>query len=251
MGSGEEPPNRNPQAGNFATTQWSLVLKAGGVGQGKSAEALASLLETYWYPLYAYLRRRGLACDEAEDVVQGFFARLLEKNTLAAATSGRGRFRSFLLTAINNYLANERDHARAQKRGGNQRLLSLDFVAGESRLSLEPAHTATPERLFERQWAITLLATVMQRLEAEYHQAGKDRQFALLKETLAASGERVGFAKLGEDLGLTENATRQAASRLKKRYRELIREEVAQTVSEPHEVDDEIRGLFEALHHPA
>jgi RNA polymerase sigma factor (sigma-70 family) len=247
----EEHPSRNAQVGNFATTQWSLVLKAGGAEPGKSAEALTALFQTYWYPLYAYLRRQDLSGDQAEDVVQGFFLRLLEKNTLAAATSDRGRFRSFLLTAIKNYLANERDYARAQKRGGNQRLLSLDFGSGESRLSLEPAHSATPERLFERQWAITLLATVMQRLEAEYQQAGKDHHFALLKETLALNGERIGFAALGAELGLTENATRQAASRMKKRYRELIREEVAQTVSKPAEVDDEIRALFEALHNPA
>ena len=235
------------RGGNFATTQWSLVLQAGAAGQTQSTEALATLFQKYWYPLYAYLRRRGVRQDEAQDVVQGFFTRLLEKNTLVGVTRERGRFRSFLLTAIKNYLANERDYAGAQKRGGSERRLSLDFQSGESRMSLEPADTATPERLFERQWAISLLAVVMQRLEAEYHQTGKERQFAVLKETLATSGDRVGFATLGAELGLTENATRQAASRLRKRYRELLREEVRSTVADSAEVDDEIRSLFHVL----
>lgn len=235
------------RGGNFATTQWSLVLQAGAPGQTQSAEALATLFQKYWYPLYAYLRRRGVRQNEAEDVVQGFFTLLLEKNTLVGVTSERGRFRSFLLTAMKNYFANERDHAAAQKRGGNARRLSLDFQSGESRISLEPADNATPERLFERQWAISLLAVVMQRLEAEYHQAGKERQFAVLKETLATSGDRVGFAALAAELGLTESATRQAASRLRKRYRELLREEVRNTVADSAEVDDEIRSLFQVL----
>src|SRR5262245_60476656 len=159
----------------FATTHWSLVLRAGKGGSPEADEALAILCRRYWLPLYAYVRRR-VAAGEAEDLTQAFFARLLEKNTLAHASPERGHFRRFLLTALKNFLANERDRANAQKRGGRAPQ-AIDFKEAESRLCFEPAHDLTPERIYERQWALTLLDLVMERLRAEFTAAGKIRQF--------------------------------------------------------------------------
>lgn len=247
MKSIQEHANLVVRQSSFATTKWSVVLNAGSEDAAISSSALTTLFEIYWFPLYAYVRRRGIGSADAQDVVQGFFTRLLEKNTLADVTAERGRFRSFLLTAIKHFLANERERAHAQKRGGDQRQLSLDFQSGESRLSIDPLDSATPERIFERQWALTLLESVLGKLAAEYQQTGKDRHFAVLKKALAGSGERVGYTELGAQLGLSEGAARQAASRLRKRYREILREEVASTVAEPDEVDDEIRMLFQTL----
>jgi len=244
--TGDEHANHHSPS-EFATTHWSLVVRAGDRGDKQSAEALAALCERYWYPLYAYVRRHVNHVEEAQDLIQGFFARLLEKNTLAGVSVEGGRFRSFLLTAVKNYLANERDRAAAQKRGGDRQRLSLDFDAGESRLSLEPVDHLTAERLFERQWALTLLEVVMRRLEAEYAASGKTKQFEVLKDALTGSSERLPYATLGDELDLSEEAARQAASRLRKRYRELLREEVANTLAEPDDVDDEIRGLFAIL----
>lgn len=234
------------QQDEFLTTQWSLVLRAGASNE-QSQAALAALCERYWYPLYAYVRRRTTNVEDARDIIQGFFARLLEKNVLAGVTQSGGRFRSFLLVAVKNYLANERDRAIAQKRGGAQPHLSLDFERFESKLALEPAHELTPDRLFERQWAIALLEAVMQRLENEYAADGKGLQFILLKAALTGSGERLPYAEIASQLGISEEAARQIASRLRKRYRELLREEVGSTVAEPREIDDEIRALFAVL----
>jgi RNA polymerase sigma-70 factor (ECF subfamily) len=233
-------------ASGFQTTRWSMVLRAGGRDR-EAAEALAALCDRYWYPLYAYVRRRVANVDEAQDLTQGFFARLLEKNALAAACPDRGRFRGFLLGSIKNFLANARDQAQAQKRGGDRRCLSIDFASGESRLHFEPADDLTPDRVFDRQWALTLLACVMERLQAEYATLGKAAQFERLKETLTGDRERLPYAELGAELGISEEAARQAAARLRKRYRALLRQEVAQTVDEPADVDDEIRRLFEVL----
>lgn len=198
----------------------------------------------YWYPLYAYVRRRTADVHEAQDLTQDFFARLLEKNTLAAASPERGRFRNFLLTAIKNFLANRRDRDHAAKRGGGTRALSFDLESGESRLMMEPAHDMTPERLFERQWVLTLLELVMRRLQQECEAAGKAAQFERFKEVLTGGKERLPYAAAAAELGISEGAARQAASRLRKRYRELLREEVSQTVAEPRDIDDEIKSLF-------
>jgi len=232
---------------HFATTQWSVVLHAGQRVGSEGDRALAALCERYWFPLYAYARRRTGNAAEAQDLTQEFFARLLEKGTLGLASPKRGRFRSFLLTAMKNFLASAHEKARAQKRGGAHCPLSLDFAAGESRLCLEPSHELTAERLFDRQWTLKLLEVVLQRLEQEATGAGKDRQFALLRDFLAGPhGERT-YAAAAAQLGQSEDAVRQAASRLRKRYRELLREEVAQTVADPSDIEAELQGLLQSL----
>jgi RNA polymerase sigma-70 factor (ECF subfamily) len=205
------------------------------------------LCERYWYPLYAYVRRRGYDQHQAQDLTQSFFVRLLEKGTLAAASPERGRFRTFLLTVLKHFLANEWDREHAQKRGGDRQRLALDYAAGESRWSFEPADLLTPERAFERQWALTLLDAVVARLHEELVQAGKGKQFELLKETLLGDRAAGAYAAAAAELNLSEEAVRQAAHRLRKRFRELLRAEVAQTVAAPDEIDDEIRSLFAAL----
>ncbi len=231
----------------FATTHWTLVFDAGAAGTPEAKAALAELCSRYWYPLYAYVRRRGYQAAEAQDLTQGFFARLLEKNTLAHAAPERGRFRSFLLASLGNFLANEWDRQTADKRGGARRTMSLDLAAGESRLLAEPAVVETPERLFDRQWACTLLDAVARRLHDEFAAAGKERQFELLQPALAASGRGANYTEIGQQLGLSEEAARQAASRMRRRYRELLRAEVAATVADPEQIDDEIRSLFAAV----
>ena len=236
----------NGEAG-FQTTHWSLVLRAGRRDDRDAEAALAALCGRYWFPVYAYLRRRTPDVHEAQDLTQEFFAWLLEKNPLARASPERGRFRAFLFTTAKHFLANQRDRAKAQKRGGGVRPLRLDLEAGESRLSLEPADDVTPERHFERQWALTLLDLVMRQLETEYRSSGRGEQFERLKGALAGQRDRLPYAALAVELGLTEDAARQAASRLRKRYRELLRAEVSQTLAEPGDIDDEIRSLFTAL----
>jgi RNA polymerase sigma factor (sigma-70 family) len=243
---GGERPNSGAEGG-FQTTHWSLVLCAG-KGKNRDAEAaLEALCERYWYPLYAYVRHHVTDVDEARDMTQEFFARLLEKNMLSAATPERGRFRSFLLAAVKNFLANQRDYQRALKRGGGAPRFSLDLDCGESRLRLEPVDDMTPERLFERQWVLTLLDLVMGQLREEYQASGKAGQFELFKSALTGGSERLPYAALAAELDISEQAARQAASRLRKRYRELLRKEVTQTLAEPADVDDEIHSLFAAL----
>jgi RNA polymerase sigma factor (sigma-70 family) len=232
---------------SFATTHWSIVLEA---GRGKCADAdgaLAELCQKYWFPLYAYVRRRVHDTNEAQDLTQEFFARLLEKEILAEADPDRGRFRSFLLTAMQNFLTNEWRKAQATKRGGGARLLSLDFTAGDSKLNFEPGHDWTAERIFERNWGITLLEHVLARLRDEYAAAGKDNLFAALRPFISSNREEGSFAALGDQLEMTEGAAKVAAHRLRKRYRELLRAELAQTVADPADVDAEIAWLFNAL----
>lgn len=233
---------------DFATTHWSLVVRARGDDSAASA-ALESLCQRYWYPLYAYARRRGIGLHEAQDLTQDFFARLLAKNSLAVATPDRGRFRAFLLTSLKNFLNNEWKKGQAEKRGGGQRALSLqlDLDSAESRLGLEPNHSLTPEQSFERQWALQLLDLVMIRLQEEQATAGKTRQFELLKEALAGAAERLPYAEIAAELRISEEGARQAASRLRKRYREILRDEVGQTIASADDVDDEIRSLFAVL----
>jgi RNA polymerase sigma-70 factor (ECF subfamily) len=233
-------------ASEFASTHWSLVLAAGRRSLPASDEALAALCRSYWYPLYAYARRRLAHLQEAQDLTQDFFARLFEKNILASAQPERGHFRSFLLAAFKNFLTNEGEKARAQKRGGGQAPLSLDFQAGDSRYALEPAHEWTPERLFERQWALTLLEQVLAKLRAEFAKAGKEKHFEHLKAHLTGEAA-ASYADAAGELNMSEGAVKVAVHRLRGRYRELLRGEVAQTVANPEDVDDEIRRLFEAL----
>jgi len=231
----------------FRTTHWSLVIGAGQAGTREADAALAQLCQRYWYPLYAYVRRRVRDVSEAQDLTQEFFARLLEKNVIAAASRERGRFRSFLLAAMKNFLTNEWDKAKAVKRGGGRSPISLELDVAESKLTLEPAHDLTPERLYERQWALVLLELVVARLEAEFAAAGKSRQFEALKPALTGDRAAVDYAAAARDLGMSEDAARQAAHRMRRRYREILRDELAQTVGDPKEIDDEIRDLFATL----
>lgn len=208
---------------------------------------MATLCQTYWFPLYAYVRRRTPDVHEAQDLVQSFFVRLLEKDLLAVADPERGRFRAFLLTALKHFLTNEWAKDRTQKRGGGRNALALDFDSGESRYNSEPAHDLTAERLFEQQWALTLLDRTLGMLRAEYAAAGKEQQFDHLKHFLRADRGESSYSGAAQALGITEGGAKVAAHRLRKRYRELLRSELAQTVAEPVEVDDEIRHLFTAL----
>lgn len=232
---------------SFATTHWSLVLEAGRAPRADADSALATLCQHYWYPLYAYVRRRVQDVSEAQDLTQEFFARLLEKELLAQAAPDRGRFRSFLLTAMQNFLTNEWRKTQATKRGGGLQVLSIDFDAGDSRLNLDPGHAWTAEKLFERNWAITLLDHVLARLQTEYQQAGRGQMFELLRPYISGNRAKGSLAEIATQLEMTEGAAKVAAHRLRKRYRELLRIELAQTVADPSEVDDEIAWLFSAL----
>ena len=230
----------------FATTQWSMVLAVGQAGTADARRALAELCETYWPPLYAYLRRTGCSREEAEDTVQGFFALLLERDDLRDVHPERGRFRSFLLASLKHLLSNERDRARAAKRGGGRKIVSFDVEAGESRFAREPADRRTPESLFDRAWALTVLERVSRRLEAEQAAGGKGDRYAVLASHLPG-GATENYAAAADRLGRTENAVKVAVHRLRQRFGELLREEIAQTVSGPEEVDDEVKALFAAL----
>jgi len=236
----------NSASHEFATTRWTLVVSAGRADAG-SAEALAELCGRYWYPIYAYVRRRTGDVTQAQDATQEFFAKLLEKGIVALASPARGRFRSFLLTAMRNFLADEGKKARAAKRGGTLTVLSLDFESGESKFRLEPADTQTPERIFEREWTLELLAQVMQRLRSEYTESGKVEQFEILEPLIAGPRDDESYSTAAVRLNTSEANVRQLASRLRKRYRELLREEVAQTVANPGEVEEELRGLLKSL----
>jgi RNA polymerase sigma-70 factor (ECF subfamily) len=232
----------------FATTHWSVVLAAGTHHDTTRArDALARLCQTYWYPLYAFVRRRGYAAHDAQDLTQAFFAQLLERQSLAGADPERGRFRSFILTAMNYFLASEWKKSMAQKRGGGSPSLSLDWAAAEQRFDLEPATHAAPDRLFDRQWALTLLAEVLNRLEREYQAEGRADLFAALKETLMGLRESQPYAGLARALGMNESAVKVAVHRLRKRYRELIRAEIANTLDHAEDIEAEMRHLFQVL----
>jgi RNA polymerase sigma-70 factor (ECF subfamily) len=222
-------------------------LAAGQRSSPQSSAALATLCENYWYPLYAYVRRRGHDADEAQDFTQAFFARLLEKNDLAAADPGRGRFRSFLLASLKHFLANEWDRARAEKRGGGRFVLSIDFRTAEERYRAEPSHDLTPEKIFERRWALMLLENVLARLHDESAQAGKMDSFDRLKGFLTGEQAAMTYGQLAAELNMSEGALKVAVHRLRRRYRELLRAEIEETVADPEEIDQEIRDLFAAL----
>jgi RNA polymerase sigma factor (sigma-70 family) len=246
-----EPPIP-PHGRHFATTRWTLVTAAGKQGTPEARRALSDLCRLYWYPVYAFVRRRGHSADDALDLAQGFFTRLIEKNDLADADRTRGRFRSWLLTAVKNYLANEWDRASAAKRGGGRAIYSFDIDPddAERRYRHEPAHQVTPERIFDRRWALTLLEQALTTLEAESAAEGKKDLFEALKPTLTADGRDVrdpSYRDLAVQMGMTEGAVKVAAHRLRRRYRDLLREQIAETVERPEDVDEEIRDLFAAL----
>ena len=231
----------------FATTRWSVVVSAGRESSPDSRRALESLCETYWYPLYAYVRRRVPDVAEAQDLTQAFFAELLEKNYVAAATPQRGRFRSFLLTAFKHFLSKQWEKGKAQKRGGGQTRISLDFESADSTFTVEPASGLTAEQIYDQQWAVALLARIMQRLENELERAGKAKQFEELKGYLIGEHAGTTYAQAAEKLNMTEAAAKKAGSRMRRRYGELLREEIAQTVEGLEEVEGEIRKLFATL----
>lgn len=236
------------QSSSFAVTRWTVVLAA---AEGRSGtarrRALGELARVYWFPLYSYIRRRGHAAPQAEDLTQDFFARLLEKKSLAAVDRERGKFRSFLLASVKNFLANEWDKSQTEKRGGGRAVVALDALDAETRYALEPADELTAERLFERRWALAVLDQVLGRLEQEYAAREAGEIFAALKDCLAGTAAEPGYAALATRLGMSEGAVKVAAHRLRKRYRELLREEIAETVASPELVDEEIRHLLDCL----
>jgi RNA polymerase sigma-70 factor (ECF subfamily) len=242
------PTNSNlPGAGRFATTHWSVVLAAGRPKSASYQQALETLCQTYWFPLYTYLRRQGYDSHQAEDYTQAFFAGLLAREGLRLADPKRGKFRSFLLTSLKNFLSNERARARAKKRGGGRKVLSLDVDNAESQYALEPRDELSPEKLFERSWALTVLARTMAHLQAEAVSTNKLKLFDHLKIYLTAEKSSVPYRDAAAELDMTEGAVRVAIHRLRRRYRELLRDEIAQTVTSDDQIDEEIRDLFTAL----
>lgn len=241
----ESYPEASPRV--FATTRWSVVLAARDSNSAAALPALEHLCRTYWYPLYAQARRSGSSPSDAEDLTQAFFSRLLEKNGFALADPGRGRFRSFLSAAFQHFLANEWDRARSLKRGGRVQFLSLDVAPAEEWLRQEPATHQTPEQDFDRRWALALLETVLKRLQQEYEDAGKGDLFCQLRGAVVGEDGKGSNARWAEALGMNEGAVRVAVHRLRVRYRELLREEIAQTVETPEAVEDELRQLFAAF----
>lgn len=230
----------------FATTRWSLVAAANDPAGPHAREALADLCRAYWPAVYAYVRRRGHDHHAAQDLTQAFFARLLEKNDLAAADRTRGRFRSFLLAACGHFLANQHDHDGARKRGGGRGHVPLDFAVAGGQSGREPSAADSPERAFDREWALGLLDRAVGELRAEYAGSGRAALFDALKDALAG-GPDVPHAEKARELGLTEGAVKVAVHRLRQRYRARLRGLIADTVAGPDEVDDEIRDLFAAL----
>ena len=240
--------DRSPTApAVFATTHWSVVLTAGETDSQQAAEALEKLCRAYWYPLYAYVRRKGYAAHDAQDLTQEFFARLLARNYLSVADRNRGKFRSFLLGCLEHFLAREWTRAHAQKRGGGKLLFSLDEMDAENRYLREPAHELTAEKIFDRRWATTLLDQAMTRLREECLASQKGDLFAKCQDYLSGERGEASYADLAASLAMSEGAIKVAVHRLRQRYGELVRAEIAQTVASPDEVDEELRYLFAVL----
>ena len=231
----------------FATTHWTVVLAAGHGSALQADRALEELCRQYWYPLYAFVRRQGHSKEDAEDLTQGFFARLLERNYFESLRSEKGRFRAFLLASLKHFIANEGDRARRQKRGAGAALLSLDLQDADMRYQIEPAHQLSPDKLYDRAWVLTLLEQVITRLRNELVSEGKADLFENLKPFLMAGKSAVPGAEVAAKAGLTDGALRVAVHRLRKRYRELLREEIAQTLADPTQAEEEIKALFSAF----
>lgn len=231
----------------FPTTHWSVVLAAGDAGSPQADVALADLCRTYWYPLYAFIRRQGHRAHDAQDLTQTFFARLLAKNQVAQVDRERGRFRTFLLAALKHFLADEWDKARRLKRGGDREIISFDAASAEERYLLEPVDHYDAARLYERRWVTTLFDKVLTRLEAEFRDSSRGELFEALKGGLLADDSRARYADIGVRFGKTEDAVKQTVVRMRRRYRELFREEIAQTVAGPAELEDELKHLFAVL----
>ena len=234
-----------PGPSRFPTTRWTLVVAAGDPHRKEARSALVSLCENYWYPLYAYLRRRGYRADEAQDLTQEFFIRVLEGRYLDRADPEKGRFRSFILTSLKFFVADEEDRHRARKRGGGM-VVPLEFSSGEERYQREPAHDETPERIFERRWALSMLDRVVERLRNEFVHHGRAEHFERLKMFLLGQSDAP-YAELAREMNTSEGALKVAIHRLRKRYRELFRQEIADTVADPAEVESELRYLAAVL----
>ncbi len=247
MTSEHTTPPTPGQGDIFATTHWTVVLAAGRRSTPQSDRALEDLCRAYWFPLYAYVRRQGHSKENAEDLTQGFFACFLERNYLENVSSEKGRFRAFLLAALKHFLANEYDRAGRQKRGGGVAHLSLDWQAADMRYQIEPADKLSPDKLYDRAWAVTMLEQVIARLRDECAAEGKATIFAQLKAFLMVGQSDIPYAQTAARLGLNEGAARVAVHRLRKRYRELLRAEIAQTLSDPADAEAEMGVLFRAF----
>ena len=231
----------------FATTHWSVVLAAGQNRSDGAAKALEELCRTYWYPLYAYLRRKGYSEHDAQDLTQGFIFQLLERRSLEKVQPEKGKFRSFLLASLNYFLADVRDRTNAQKRGGGQELISLDFARAEEWYQIEPADRQNPETIYERGWAMTLLDEVLAKLARDFEDAGKGAVFSLLQPFLVEGSRGDSYRDVAVKTGLSEEAVKKSVQRMRQRYYELFRKEIAQTVASPAEIDAELRHLCTVL----
>jgi DNA-directed RNA polymerase specialized sigma24 family protein len=244
-----DPPPYRASAARFPTTHWSRVVAAGGRATPDCREALTEPCRVYWYPLYAFIRRKGFRPDDAQDLTQSYFARLLQTKVLAAVDREKGRFRAFLRTDCGYFLADQRDRENALKRGGGIAPVSIDVCDAEGRYQVEPADLLTPERLFDRTWALTLLDGVLDRLAREYTGSGRAELFEQLKVVLTDGPRSVSYARIATRLGMSEGAIQSAVQRVRRRYRDLLREGISATLGDPSpaEVEDEIRALFAAL----
>lgn len=243
-------PATHPGPPVFNTTRWSVVAAAGADDSQHAAAALEQLCATYWPPVYAYARCTGSSPDDALDLTQGFFAKVIAGDYFAQADKERGKFRSFLLASFKHYLLNQVARERAVRRGGRVQFVPLDQDTAETRFRVEPVDRASPDRAFERQWALTLLGDVMESLRAHYATAGEARLFDALEPCLATGRDRLSYAELGAGVGLSEGAVKVAVHRMRKRYRELLRRKIAETVNDPAAVEGELQELFQALSAP-
>jgi RNA polymerase sigma-70 factor (ECF subfamily) len=262
MGGVADSPSSHPPApvrsagAGIVTTRWTLVFDAARTGTPQSRRALEALCGQYWYPLYAFVRQQGYGADDAGDLTQEFFLRLLARNDFAAADPSRGRFRSYLLGALRHFLSDQRDRRAALKRGGDRPTSPVgpaglegcaDWPGAERRYAAEPAHDLTPQALFDRRWAMALLGEVLRLLKAEMQGQGRGDLFQALKESIGGGDDGRPYRELAASMGMSEGAVKVAVHRLRRRYRELLRQQIARTVADPEEVDDEIRDLFAAL----
>jgi RNA polymerase sigma factor (sigma-70 family) len=231
----------------FPQTHWSVVLHAGDLSSPEGFAALEKLCHSYWFPLYAYVRRCGESPEDAKDLTQEFFARLLEKNWLGSANPERGRFRWFLLASLKHFLANEWDRARAQKRGGGHRPISLDELAPEERYSLEPTDNLSADKVYDRTWALTLIEKARDGLREEFSVAGRGGRFEMLEQFLPGQPASASYAEIATQLGVAEGTVKSDVSRLRRRYGELLRQELMQTVGSTTDLEDELHHLFESL----
>lgn len=243
--SGPGPQDQSPA--HFVTTLWNVVLVAGGNSSPESAAALETLCRTYWYPIYAFLRRQGRTPHDSQDLTQAFFARLLEKHGLGKVSPEKGKFRSFLLASLKNFVADEWDKLQAKKRGGGQITISLDAQSAEDRYAAEPVERLDPEKIYERRWAMTILDEVMAQLQATYAARGRQNTFDALHPFLLDRRNDASYAQVGKSLNMTERAVKTEVYRMRQRWRDLLRDEIAKTLSAPDEMDEEMRHLFRAI----